>query len=351
MIQVCSQCGTRWNVRDRQRSWCPRCGGTLLAPSAPAQQWAPPQQPAQQRPPQRPAPGYRWIAVRPGAAPPARRQRRPLGPTPRYPVIPRWGLQQYFEPEEQRDVTRGGPSASTVRRLLILAMAMLGFAVFAHLVRYILLLINRTVLLHPFVAAGGVVLGLLASVLAVVAVIVTAIFLANWLIARRAAAYRHRGQDDPRSPWEILILCLFPGLNVLVAPVFVIELATIEGRLTQLRRPIALWWAVWAVSAVTATWSVISTVLVSFFWNSPQGIADNTVITTVGYVFAVATVALTARLYFRFERTEPHRSAHRWVVVGAAEESPAPSADSADQPAQTEESAVPVETEGQNPAA
>lgn len=43
-------------------------------------------------------------------------------------------------------------------------------------------------------------LGLLASVLAVVTVIVTAIFLANWLIARRAAAYRHRGQDDPRSP-------------------------------------------------------------------------------------------------------------------------------------------------------
>ena len=32
MIQVCSQCGTRWNVRDRQRVWCPRCRGTLLAP-------------------------------------------------------------------------------------------------------------------------------------------------------------------------------------------------------------------------------------------------------------------------------------------------------------------------------
>ncbi|WP_238602279.1 hypothetical protein, partial [Mycobacterium avium] len=27
MIQVCSQCGTRWNVRDRQREWCPRCRG------------------------------------------------------------------------------------------------------------------------------------------------------------------------------------------------------------------------------------------------------------------------------------------------------------------------------------
>jgi len=35
MIQVCSQCGTRWNVRDRRRVWCPRCNGTLLAPSGP----------------------------------------------------------------------------------------------------------------------------------------------------------------------------------------------------------------------------------------------------------------------------------------------------------------------------
>ncbi|MFZ1179582.1 MAG: hypothetical protein WAO15_25690, partial [Mycobacterium sp.] len=32
MIQVCSQCGTRWNVRERRREWCPRCRGALMAP-------------------------------------------------------------------------------------------------------------------------------------------------------------------------------------------------------------------------------------------------------------------------------------------------------------------------------
>ncbi|MGA9679052.1 MAG: hypothetical protein WBR28_28605, partial [Mycobacterium sp.] len=36
MIQVCSQCGTRWNVRDRRREWCPRCRGALMAPLADA---------------------------------------------------------------------------------------------------------------------------------------------------------------------------------------------------------------------------------------------------------------------------------------------------------------------------
>ena len=44
---------------------------------------------ARHQPPRLP-PGYRWIAVRPGAPPPPRRGRRSLGPTPRYAVIPRW---------------------------------------------------------------------------------------------------------------------------------------------------------------------------------------------------------------------------------------------------------------------
>src|ERR1700712_3843499 len=33
-----------------------------------------------------------------GPPPPPRRPRRPLGPPPRYAVIPRWGLQDRFEP-------------------------------------------------------------------------------------------------------------------------------------------------------------------------------------------------------------------------------------------------------------
>ena len=82
MIQVCSRCGTRWNVRDRQRVWCPRCNGTLLAPSAPRTAVG------VERPSDRAGgapergrnarrgcpPGYRWIAVRPGAAAAARRR-------------------------------------------------------------------------------------------------------------------------------------------------------------------------------------------------------------------------------------------------------------------------------------
>src|SRR5690349_8614659 len=150
MIQVCSQCGTRWNVRDRQRSWCPRCGGSLMAPSAPSSpqsQWGPsaqPPAPAQtsptaQRTPPHLAPGYRWIALRPGPPPHQRRQRRPLGPTPHYRSIPSWGLHQQFDLEEQPQKTDGETDAGTVRLMLVAAMVVLGIAAFAHVIRYVLL--------------------------------------------------------------------------------------------------------------------------------------------------------------------------------------------------------------------
>ena len=67
--------------------------------------------------------GYRWIAVRPGAAPPPRRRRRPLGPTPRYAVIPRWGLVDHFEaPELQAAGGAAAPPLAGVRATLIATM-------------------------------------------------------------------------------------------------------------------------------------------------------------------------------------------------------------------------------------
>src|SRR6478735_4364584 len=147
MIQVCSTCGTRWNVRDRRRDWCPRCNGTLLAPTSPDP--APPVRQAAGlgTPPSgrgRLPAGYRWIAVRPGAAPPPRRGRRILGPTPRYAFIPRWGLVDHFDQSDQQQVeARPGPSTQMVRATLIATMAVLGLAALVHVVRYALLIVNR----------------------------------------------------------------------------------------------------------------------------------------------------------------------------------------------------------------
>src|SRR6476659_9003728 len=212
MIQVCSTCGTRWNVRDRRRVWCPRCNGTLLAPSGPdpAPEWrptaglgTPPSGTGGRTPPRLPQ-GYRWIAVRPGAAPPPRRRRRILGPTPRYPVIPRWGLIDHFEaPELQVAGGRSSPSLAGVRATLIATMVVLGVAALVHVVRYALLIVNRSVLLNKVVAFTATWLGVLVSVIVLFMVVASAVVLTNWLIARRAAAFAHHRREDPRSVWAL----------------------------------------------------------------------------------------------------------------------------------------------------
>lgn len=344
MIQVCSQCGTRWNVRDRRRNWCPRCNGTLMPPSGPAPdaaqaQWnaraSVPSGSGTAAPPRLP-PGYRWIAVRPGAAPRPRMPRRNLGPTPRYATIPRWGLVDQFAPVDHEEAPRRGPSAGVVRGTVLLTMAVLGAAAMIHLVRYVLLIVNRSVLLHPWIAAGATWFGVVLSVVAAFMVVASLVVLANWLVGRRAAAYAYRGTTDPRPGWLLKLGCLLPFANLFWAPVFVLELASVEERLSWLRRPIVVWWLVWVASYAVSIWSIATS-----FTQDAQGIADNTMTTTVAYLLALATLLLATKVFVGFERQPVERPSKRWVVV--PDDQPP-----ADAERQTD---VSVESSGQNPAA
>ena len=354
MIQVCSRCGTRWNVRDRQRVWCPRCNGTLLVPSAapPPSEWsarptAPPMHPSSQNVPPRLPPGFRWIAVRPGAPPPARRRQRNLGPTPRYPVIPRWGLVERFDTAdfEQQGAPRRGPSLAALSATLVATITVLGIAALVHIVRYALLIINRSVLLNPVVAWLATWLGVLVSVAAIFLVFATFVLLTNWLIARRSVAFKHVGRQEHRPLWALRAGCLAPFVNLAWAPVFVLELASVEDCLARVRRPIAVWWVVWVLSTAVSVFSIATS-----FTTDAQGIADNTVTTIVAYLIAMAAMVLVARVLIGFERRPVERPAKRWVIV--ADESPNGRVPQRAGEAESEgESGVPVESEGQNPAA
>jgi len=343
MIQVCSRCGTRWNVRDRQRVWCPRCNGTLLAPSAsqPHPEWsaratAPAVRPGNQSPqnglPRLPQ-GYRWIAVRPGAAPPPRRRKPNQGPTPRYAMIPRWGLVERFDTAdvEQQAPPRQGPSLVALRATLIATVAALGVAALVHIVRYALLIINRDILLNPVVAFLATWVGVLASVAVIFLVVATFVLLTNWLIARRAAAFKHVGRQEHRPLWALRAGCLVPFANLAWAPVFVLELASVEDAMARLRRPIAVWWVVWVLSTAVSVFSIATS-----FTTDAQGIADNTVTTIVAYLIAMAAMIVAGRVFLGFEQRPVERPAKRWVIVADESEG---------------ESGVPVESEGQNPAA
>lgn len=348
MIQVCSQCGTRWNVRDRQREWCPRCHGALMAPlpqSAPTDpRWgsagAPPpagpqRSPGWQRTPPRLPPGYRWVAVRPGAAPPARHGRRPLGPTPRYAVIPRWGLADRVEqaPAVAEAGAPPGPSGQIIRTTSFVSVLVLSIAALVYVVRYALLVINRNTLLNSWVALAADWLGVLASVGAGAAVIASGVLLIRWMIARRAAVFAHHGLPEPRSTRALWAGCVVPLANLLWAPVYVIELALLEDHWARLRRPVLQWWLAWICS-----YAVSIAAIATSFATDAQGIANNTVLMVVAYLLAAATLAAAARIFEGFHRKPVARPAHRWVMVPD---------DGAAAPA----SADPVEFKGQEPAA
>jgi uncharacterized protein DUF4328 len=214
-------------------------------------------------------------------------------------------------------------------------MVLLGMAALVQIAIYALLLLNRTTLLNPWVAGVATWLGVAVSVLAAFAVIAGFVVLTNWLIARRAAAYAIRDEEDHRSPLQLRAGCLVPFVNLLWAPVYVVELAKLEGRMARLRNAIVAWWAVWVLATIVCTYSIATS-----FTDDAQGIADNTVATIIAYLAGLAALLLAARIYSGFERAPVDRPVKRWVMVPADASDDAPG-----------ESPVPVESERREPAA
>jgi hypothetical protein len=142
--------------------------------------------------------------------------------------------------------------------------------------------------------------------------------------------------------WALRAGSLIPIANLLWAPVFVIELAAAEDRLSRLRRPIALWWMLWVVSTAVSAFAATTS-----FTQDAQGIADNTVSFIFAYFVAAAAVAAIAQVVLAFDRKPVERPALRWLVVPTESDGPAEPRDTESAP----EIAKRVESERQEPAA
>jgi glucan phosphoethanolaminetransferase (alkaline phosphatase superfamily) len=235
-----------------------------------------------------------------------------------------------------------------VRATLIATMVALGVAAVIHVVRYALLIVNRSMLLNKVVAFAATWLGVAISVIALFMVVASVVVMTNWLIGRRATAFAHHGRDDPRRPAVMRAGCLVPLANLVWAPVFVIELAAVEERLQWLRRPIVAWWAVWVLSTAVSVFSIATS-----FTRDAQGIADNTVTTIVAYLLALAALLLAMKVVLGFERQPVEKPATRWLMV-RDEKAQGTEHDTPDAKAEAQreaEHAAAVESEGQNPAA
>jgi hypothetical protein len=249
-----------------------------------------------------------------------------LGPTPRYQSIPRWGLFDRVGPTAAAETDRPAArnvSPTAVRVTVMVAAGVLALAALAHVLRYVLLLVNRTTLLPPLVANGSLLMGVLVSLAAIVAVIAAAVATTGWLIARRAEVFARHGQSDPRPEWALWAGCLVPVVNLVWAPVFVLELAHAERCYPRLRGPVIMWWIAWIVATLISAWAI---------WTSgatePQAIADNTVTVIIGYLAGLAVLLLLLRIFDGFvRRPMQQRQLHRWVVVADAPVATAPDPD------------------------
>ena len=222
---------------------------------------------------------------------------------------------------------RQAPPAERVRTAFFIAAVALGAAALVHLVRYLLLVINRNTLLNWVVADAAALLSVLASLAAIVAVMNCAVVLTRWLIARRAAAFEHAGRPESRSrralwagtllppsaamalaitfavvaattghsaSWALMAACVgfccLPLVAGVWALVYVIELAKTEDHYARLRHVIWGWWLLWLLSSVTSVFASVTSGA-----QDSQGIANNTVAMIVAYLLALVAVLATAK--------------------------------------------------------
>lgn len=287
--------------------------------------------------------------MRPGSPPKTARRPRPLGPTPRYAYIPRWGLVDHIDPSgsSRQGIAGGGVPSRVLERLLLATIITLAITSCAHFLRYALMVYNRGALIPRFVASASNGLVLVSVALACAVMVATAWFLTEWMIARRAETYRDLGFEDPRARWEIRVGCLLPIANIVGVPLLLLELAKIENRWYRQYRNILWWSGLWA-----ATWLLVLVTWVSRDAVTVQGVADNALFTAIDYAVAAAAAWSLRRVYEGFTAPEGHRRAVRWLAVESLQGPVPVDADRPDvPPTRDNNSAAAVEPVGQEPAA
>ncbi|WLP92771.1 DUF4328 domain-containing protein [Gordonia sp. NB41Y] len=374
MLDLCPRCRIQAPHRPG-RGRCPRCGGPLTVvasdaeasavvaryaalgspapghpqtqayPQAPAHPQTPPSQTPMAGPPARPsstvsrpagihpagAPRMyrsrhvRWVARRPADTLPRPRPARVRIPRriPRYIYLPTWGLYDapIDETESTRDSTRLGAALTTAFNI---AGAIFVASALAHLLRYLLLVINRSTTLPGWLIAISTALVLVAGLFAIGGLVYATVVFVRWLIAVRADTYADAGHLEPRRRWQMIVLSAIPLVNLVGAPLLLHEAVAmadggptgpngVDGRSRD--RLVRLWvgWAVVNAVAVAAavTWWVAAAS------GSIQTGANALLLVIVTAAVSAAFAYWAARRLPALFTAEAHQPApaRRWVVA------------------------------------
>lgn len=320
MIDLCPRCRIQAPHRPG-RDRCPRCGGPLQVVDGDIA--APPTHSRVGGP--RSNGIYRdrhvrWVARRPPEAIPTPRPPRSDRPAgiPRYLYIPTWGLRD-TPPQAATPVDR----TAVLQAALIVALRWLAIALaaqtVAHLLRYVIVVVNRSTPIPGWLAGTSAVLVIFCGVVALAGYVYATVVFVRWLISLRHDAHRARGLLDPRRRWQVIVLGGVPLVNVIGAPLLIREVTDLRTDLdpARTRDRLTRVWVAWAVVNAVAIVAII-TRIVAAGSGSIQTAANALVAVIVSSaVSAVFAWWLARRLevVFAGAQHDPVPS-HRWVVVG-----------------------------------
>ncbi|MFW0789799.1 DUF4328 domain-containing protein [Gordonia sp. CPCC 205333] len=334
LLDFCPRCRIQAPHRPG-RDTCPRCDGPLsvIAPGSAANR-APQPTPMRARQAQRPSPkparqrvfrnpNMRWTAQRPPQARPAPRRAPSVdgpgrSPIPRYAYIPRWGLPN-LDPEWRSSVEDARVNSDRqLTQALTLTSVVFTLTALIHLVRYVLVSVNRSVVIPSWVDRVTALLVIFAGACAALAVLLAIIAVAQWLKNLRADVYRGIGRLDPRPWWQLWPLVVVPIVNLIGPAWLLYEVADIDvdaetfaRRQRRMTRILVAWVIVNILAAVAITYQFVA--------DSIQNQAD-------GLFFVVVSAAVSAAFSWWYRLRLPGvfdapvttvaETKTRWVIAG-----------------------------------
>lgn len=261
------------------------------------------------------SPHVRWVARRPPETLPPRRVRVAPAPRliPRYTYLPRWGL---YDPPAT-GVAEERTSADHLRPVLRGLGAVLALTAVVHLIRYLLLTINRSTPVPGWAASLTWGMVWVTGLAALIGFVVAILAFGRWLIAVRADSYRRGGTREPRRGWVIWLCTVIPLVNIFGILVLVREGLAMR---TDLDEPVALSRArkIWLAWILVNGIAVLAVLVRYVAWRSGsiQTGADGLWLTAlsaaVSSAFAFWLPTRLQRLFGQGAEKEPQK---RWVPV------------------------------------
>lgn len=251
--------------------------------------------------------GVRWVASPPrGSTPRPPAPRQPYTGPPSYPATPRWGFPQLAwrwptsvpgsgqQPAEPETVRVSGRIAALMLSITTVTALI---AVFAELLRYILLVTSLSAPVADGLVVFSDTLVIAAGVVTIVFAIASLYLVLRWLYPARELGCADR--LPARGDGWTLACVLVPVWNLIGAFAVLVELehVALERPVGERPRPSKhawIWWGAWVAGGVLLVLTIV--------WglrDSVQAMADGVLLHAIADGFAALLAYLTARMVTR----------------------------------------------------